>query len=249
MSQIKPFLLIQLRPEDAAADNELDAFLKFGGLESRNIHRVRIEKENIPTLKLSSYSGIIIGGGPSNVSDSENKKSNEQQRFEKELYGLLDKVTEQDFPFLGACYGIGILAKYLGGQVSKENYSEAVGAVTINLTEASKHDPLTQGLPQSFRAFAGHKEACQETPPGVTLLASSEASPVQMIKFKNNVYATQFHTELDKDGLELRINIYKHAGYFPPEDAVELITDAKNEKVTKPEIILKRFVARYATFA
>src|SRR5581483_7939172 len=102
MNQIKPFLLLQLRPEDEAADNEMEAFLKFGNLRGQDIKRVRIDKEDLLDINLSDYSGVIIGGGPSNVSDSEDKKSDNQKRFEAQLNKLLDEIIAKDFPFLGA---------------------------------------------------------------------------------------------------------------------------------------------------
>ena len=92
---MKPFLILQLRPNDAAADGEFQAFLKYGGLTENDIHRVRMEKESIPKIKLDDYSGVIIGGGPSNVSDSEKKKSSEQKRFEDELAQLVNKIIEE----------------------------------------------------------------------------------------------------------------------------------------------------------
>src|ERR1035438_4676098 len=174
MKNIKPFLILQLRPEDAASDNELDAFLKFGNLSQENIHRVRIEKESIPAINLEDYSGVLVGGGPSNVSDDENQKSDNQKRFEQELRDLLNKITESDFPFLGGCYGIGILASFLGAKISKEKYSEEVGAVEIKLSEDGKQDKLAKGVTSQFKAFAGHKEACQNLPEGVVLLAGND---------------------------------------------------------------------------
>jgi GMP synthase (glutamine-hydrolysing) len=245
---IKPFLILQLRPEDEASDNEFEAFLKAGGLEVHDVHRIRMDKESIPDdIDLSNYSGVVIGGGPSNASDPAAKQNEAQKRFEPELYKLFDKMVEQDFPYLGACYGLGIFARYLNGEVSKERYTEPVGAVTINLSDEAKDDPLTVDLPESFRAFVGHKEACQEAPPNTVLLAGSESCPIQMIRYKQHMYACQFHPELDQYGLALRINIYRHAGYFPPEDAETLIEAAMQEDVTVPELIFKRFVARYST--
>ncbi len=246
MHDIKPFLLLQLRPEDEVADNEAEAFMKFGGLEAAQVHRVRMEKTGIPPIKLTDYSGVIVGGGPSNVSDSENVKPPEQKRFEAELYELLDEIIAADFPYLGTCYGIGTLARFLGGRVSKERYGESAEAITVNLTEEARDDPLTKDLPQSFRAFAGHKESCQELPPGATLLASSPGCPIHMIRVKQNIYASQFHTELDKEGLALRIKFYKHLGYFPPEEAEMLIAAAEHEEITVPGTILRRFIMRYS---
>lgn len=241
----KPFLLLQLRPEHEAADGEMEAFMKFGKLRASDVRRIRMEQAPFMPINLDEYAGIIMGGGPSNVSDDEASKSSAQKRFEQELAELFEQIIAKDFPFLGACYGLGILAKNCGGTVSKEKYGEPVGATTIELTESAADDPLTAGLNASFRAFGGHKEACQNVPPGAVLLATSDSCPVQMIRLKQNMYATQFHTELDKAGLALRINIYKDAGYFPPEDAAKLVEASKDEIVTEPEKILRRFVERF----
>ncbi|MBI5906606.1 glutamine amidotransferase [Candidatus Saccharibacteria bacterium] len=241
---MKPFLVLQLRPEDDVADNELAAILRFGNLNPSNVHRVRTEKEGIPDVSLDGYSGVIIGGAPYNVSDH-NKKP-DQRKIESRLYSLMDKIMAKDFPFLGECYGLGILASYLGGSVSKEQYGEGVGAVTVSLSNEASDDPLLAGLPKKFRAFVGHKEACQHVPPQATHLASSKSCLVQMIKVKENIYATQFHPTLDSHALAIRVNAYKHVGYFPPEDAEKLIALAHKETITVPELILGRFVERYS---
>lgn len=140
---------------------------------------------------------------------------------------------------------MGILADVLGGEVSFQQYSEPVGAQTIDLTEHGRTDPLLAGIPRIFRAFVGHKEACQEVPPGAVLLAGSADCPVQMIRVGQHVYATQFHPELDSDGLALRIEVYRHAGYFEPHEAEDLIELGHRESITVPSVILSRFITRY----
>ena len=228
-----------------ASDQEFLAFLQYGGLERQDVHRIRMEKEGIPEINLNDYSGIIIGGGPSNVSDNEENKYDYQKRFEVDLNRLFDEVFAADFPILGTCYGIGALNKYQGGVVSKEKYSEGVGGLEIELTEAGKRDRLLAGIPVKFMAFGGHKEACQSIPSNATVLAKSDNCPIQMIRFGQNMYATQFHTELDEEGIALRINIYKNYGYFSPEDAETLIRNVKYYHVTIPGRILKQFIERY----
>lgn len=245
ISIVKPFLLLQLRPINAASDNEFEAFLKYGGLREDQVHRVRMEKEGVPDIDLDAYSGIIAGGGPSNVSDPIENKTKAQIRFEKELIPLYDKIFENDFPFLGACYGIGSLAKYTNTLVSREKYSEPPGAVEINLSFKAKTDPLLQDMSDSFQAFVGHKEACQALPDGAILLASSVVCPIQMIRFKKNIYATQFHPELDFEGLKLRVGIYMYEGYFNPDEAKALLNRNKDIEVFEPNRILKNFVDRY----
>jgi GMP synthase (glutamine-hydrolysing) len=241
----KPFLILQLRPEDEAADDELAAIIKSGGLDRAEVERYRIDQGKLPKVDLSRYSAVIVGGGPFNVSDPEHVKSDVQKRLEEDLHELLDDIIREDFPYLGACYGLGILANHLGGTVSKEKYAENVEALTIRLTEQAKDDPITGDLLPEFRAFAGHKESVQDTPPNSVLLASSETCPVHMIRHKQNIYGAQFHPELDARGIALRINIYRHAGYFPPEDADRLIAAAETEQIIVPPMILENFVNLY----
>lgn len=242
---MKPFLILQLRPNDAAADGEFYAMLKYGGLEEKDVHRVRMELEGVPDVNLDDYSGVLVGGGPMDISNPEEKKSPEQKRFEKELQALLDKIVEADFPYLGCCFGLSALSIHEGGVVSKEKYAEGVEAAQIILNDEGKKDKLTEGLPETFRAFAGHKESCQDLAPGAVLLASSPDCPIHMIRVKENVYGTQFHTELDIPVMLGRLEIYKDAGYFPPEEAPALMEKAKQEEVTIPMEILKRFVDTY----
>jgi GMP synthase (glutamine-hydrolysing) len=245
MNAFKPFLLLQVRPEDEAADNEYEAFCTFGNLDLSEVHRVRLDQESLPDIDLEDYSGVFLGGGPFNVSDDASKKSEAQVRAEKELQGLFQDIIEGDIPYLGDCYGLGMLSTCVGGTVSKEKYSESVGVIHVHTTDAATEDDLMRDLPPSFHALGGHKEACQGVPDGAVLLASSDECPVQMLRVKNNMYATQFHVELDVPGILLRIDIYKHAGYFPPEDAQKLKDAVKDVNVSIPMVILSRFVEKY----
>ena len=244
---MKPFLILQLRPETDAADDEFRAFLKKGGLAPDQVRRIRLDLENMPQgTDLSRFSGIIVGGGPGCVSDPEEKKTPVEKRIEDAVMGLMPEIIARDLPFLGCCYGMGILGEHLSpGAVSKEKYGEPVGAVTCTLTEDGRRDPLLAGLPEAFRAFVGHKEAVQRLPEGAVHLVASGPCPVQMIRTGENVYATQFHPEADGDGFETRIRIYRNHGYFPPEAADELIRTVQAEDVHAPERILRNFVSRY----
>jgi GMP synthase (glutamine-hydrolysing) len=83
-------------------------------------------------------------------------------------------------------------------------------------------------------------------PPTATLLAGSATCPVQMFRVKQNLYATQFHPELDVADIVTRIRIYQHHGYYPPETMHEIIDRVSRATVTWPPRILANFVARYA---
>ena len=242
---MRPFLLLASRAEDVAADDEYAAFLRATGLSERELRRIRLEAGPLPDLDLDDWSGVLLGGGPFNSSDPAEGKSAVQRRVEAELRSLLDEVVARDLPFFGACYGIGTLGVHQGGVVDR-TYGEPVGCVPITLTPAGTADPVLAGVPERFDALVGHKEACRVLPPTAVLLASSPACPVQMFRVGQHVYATQFHPELDVDGVVTRARVYQHAGYFPPAELDELVARLSAAVVTEPGRLLANFVARYA---
>jgi GMP synthase (glutamine-hydrolysing) len=244
---VRPFLLLATRDHDGAADEEYDAYRTFTGLPAHLLRRVRLEQasltEQLGALHLDDWSGIVLGGSPFTASDQE--RSPVQQRVEKELAGLLDTVVAEDFPFLGACYGVGVLGLHQGGVVDR-TYGERIGRVPVRLTPAGAADPLLSGLPEVFDAFVGHKEAVRDLPPTAVHLATSPDCPVQAFRVGRNVYATQFHPELDGAGLCTRIEVYRHNGYFEPHQAEQLKEMALARPVPEPPRLLQRFVELFA---
>jgi GMP synthase (glutamine-hydrolysing) len=243
---MKPFLILQARPETDASDQEFAAILDKCQLPESRATRVRLDRDALPdALDLDAYAGVIVGGGPGCVSDDPASKNPVEARIEAQVMALMPEITARDIPFMGCCYGLGILAHHLGGEVSKARYGEPVGAALCVLTEEGARDPLTAGLAPEFAAFVGHKEAVQALPEGCAHLVRSDSCPVQMIRHGANVYATQFHPEADATDFENRINIYRNHGYFAPEDAAALIDACHRAEVTQPGEILRRFAARY----
>ena len=67
---MKPFLILQARPETEAANDEFAAILDKGGLSASDALRVRLDCEILPNdVNLQDYAGVIVGGGPGCVSD------------------------------------------------------------------------------------------------------------------------------------------------------------------------------------
>jgi len=242
---VKPFLLLATRAEDEAADDEYAALLAYGGLAEAQLRRHRLERDPLPELDLDDWSGIIVGGGPFNVSDADDLKSPDQRRAEADLDRLVDRVVAADVPFLGCCYGIGILGRRDGGAVDR-TYGEPIGAPRIALTAEGLADPVFGVLPADFEAFVGHKEAVSMVPRGAVVLAASPACPVQAMRVGRNVYATQFHPELDADGLCTRVEVYRDYGYFPPAQADSLKAMARASAVSEPPRLVKAFVEAFA---
>ena len=240
-----PFLLLSIRPEDAAADDEYAAMMRFAGLDTKGLHRIRLTHRSLGKIDLADWSGIILGGGPYNVSDAADSKSQTQRRVESELLPLIGRIADRDFPFLGCCYGVGTLGSVVGATVDRTS-AEPVGAMTVILTEPGRRDPLFADLPDVFDAYGGHKEGASALPSDLVCLAYSADCPVQAFRVGDNVYATQFHPELDADGICTRIDVYKDYGYFAPDTAASLKSAALQRSVDHPPTILRRFAERYA---
>ena len=245
MTDTRPILILQLRPEDDTSNSEFEAILKYGGLDESNTHRIRIEHTGIPELNLDDYAAIIVGGSPFDISTPQDEKSEIQVKIEADFKKLFDEVVPRDFPFLGACCGCGLLGSYLDTPISGK-YSETVGSAVISLTDAGQDDPLLQGFPAQIDVLLGHKEACDVVPKGSTLLLIGNDCPVQMFRVGENVYATQFHPEGDAEGFIVRIHAYKNHGYFPPETTQDLIDAVSQEDTPYAREILRRFVSRYS---
>jgi GMP synthase (glutamine-hydrolysing) len=242
---VKPFVLLATRAEDLPADEEYALFLRYTGLSENELVRVRLESGPMPPLRLHDLSGIFVGGGPFNASDAADKKSPVQHRVEAEFAALLDEVVARDFPFLGACYGVGTVGAFLGAKIDR-TFSEPIGVVPVTLTDAGAADPLLDGMPGTFEAFVGHKEAISSLPASAVLLASSPRCPVQMFRVGRNVYATQFHPELDVEGITTRIHAYAGHGYFAPHELEITLTAVQRAPVSHPSSILRTFVERFA---
>ena len=253
---MKKVLILQLRPEEVPVQNEFEAFLKYSKLDKEEVERVMLTKINpkkqdewlylgFPKdLKLEDYSCIILGGGPQNISYPEEKKQNNQKALEKDLFSLLDKVVKNDFPFLGACLGIGLVVSHQKGLLSNK-YSEEVAPIDISITPEGKKDDLLKNLPNIFKAYVGHKEACEKLPPNAVLLASGKNCPNQMFRVKENIYATQFHPELDVEGIKVRVKAYDGMGYFKPGEGEKIINDSNKVDIKDVGLILENFINKY----
>lgn len=222
---MKPFLILQLRPETEAADDEFASLLRRAELAPAQVRRIRLDQEDLPeSLDLTRFSGVIVGGGPGCVSDPPETKDPLEARIEAQILGLMPQVISTGTPFLGCCYGIGILGEHLGAPVSKARYGEPIGPITCTRRPESAGDPLLDGLPEHFTALVGHKEALDALPRGATHLLEGARCPIQMLRYGDRVYATQFHPEADGASFALRIRVYRDKGYFHPDEA-EALTD------------------------
>lgn len=244
---MKPYLVIQLRPEAHVADDEFGAILRRADLAESDARRIRLERETLPDdLDLTGYSGVIVGGGPGCVSDPPERKTPLEARIEAQIMGLMPRIATTGTPFLGCCYGIGILGRYLGAPMSQDNHAEGVGPIIVSRRPESAGDPLLEGVPDQMTALVGHKEAMDALPNGAVHLLNGARCPIQMLRYGDRIYATQFHPEADGANFALRIRVYKDKGYFDPARAESLIAACDGVQTDASGRVLANFVRHFA---
>ena len=169
-----------------------------------------------------------------------------QRRVEREMADLLDEVVARDVPFLGACYGVGTLGVHQGGG-HRRTYGEPIGAVTHHAHRrpaAPTH--CSPACPRrSTRSSATRRRAaCCRRRRAARLVTHLPGADVPGPR--ENLYATQFHPELDTDGIVTRLTVYREDGYYRPEEIDDVIARVRSATVTEPHRLLAAFVRRYA---
>jgi GMP synthase-like glutamine amidotransferase len=148
--------------------------------------------ETTPRLRLpdvADFDGAIVLGG--------SRAANDPALYKTRRW--LREAAVRDIPLLGICLGGQLLAAALGGRVGRASPPEA-GIHDVFLTSAARSDPVFGTLPARFSVFGWHEDAF-ELPCGAVPLAGSIACEHQAFRFKSNVYALQFHSEIRPDDL------------------------------------------------
>ncbi|MDR1741407.1 MAG: glutamine-hydrolyzing GMP synthase [Synergistaceae bacterium] len=125
--------------------------------------------------------GVIISGGPDSVNDEG------AIRVDEDVFAL-------GVPVLGICYGMQLMAKCLGGEVSAGERPE-YGVTPIETDEAS---PLFRGLPREFEVVMSHGDRVSALPPGfrATAWTRGEGLAAAMENAERRLFGLQFHPEV-----------------------------------------------------
>ena len=161
----------------------LDFGSQYSHLITRRIRELGVYAElvapNIDLSKLKDAKGIILSGGPQNLSDSDSLKVDR-------------KVFDLGIPILGICYGMQLTAFMLGGKV-KAGKKREYGPTEIKI---SKY-PLFQGLKSNQMTWMSHGDQVIKMPKGFSKIASSLNCPISAIaNSAKKIYGLQFHPEV-----------------------------------------------------
>lgn len=237
-------LYVCVRPQQAAAVAECESFRLATGLDEQHLAMLDLVRETLPDDAFDRYTGFVSGGSPFNVTDPDSAKTDVQRRVEADLERIAAKAARGETAALLTCYGIGVVTRMLGGEVSRA-YPEDTGPVTVDLTPAGERDRLFGGLTTPFAALSAHKEGAATPPPGATLLATNSGCPVQAYRVGDRLYATQFHPEPTPRAFTHRMAVYRDDGYFDASDYDTIAAQVLAASITQPVKILRAFALAF----
>ncbi len=177
----------------------LDPLLKEAGFRIRYVNFGR-EPDSRPNLE--GYAALIILGGPMN-SDQIESYPNLLTEVE-----IIREAVDRDMSVLGICLGAQLLAKALGGVVSRNPVRE-IGWYNVEMTAAGLSDPVLSTFAATQEVFQWHEDGIS-LPPGAELLASSPASHVQAFRFGEHAYGFQFHLEANRPLIDRWLSVPAH---------------------------------------
>ncbi len=149
---------------------------------------------DISQLNPLDYDAVIVLGGAMGVYQSD------LFPYLNDEMDLIRKCVAADHPMLGICLGAQLTAGALGQNVYKGAAGKETGFMDIELTNDAKTTPFQHFDPLKTKIFQWHGDTF-DLPPEAILLASSPQYKNQAFRIGKNIFATQFHPEIDSNGL------------------------------------------------
>ncbi|MBK6618600.1 MAG: type 1 glutamine amidotransferase [Nitrosomonas sp.] len=148
---------------------------------------LRLDEDDSVPDDLSSFSGLVLMGGPMSVHDN--------LPWITPIIRLIKQAVTSDIPVMGNCLGGQLLATALGGQVSNSPIKElGWGKVEVSDTPIARN---WLGNITEFEAFHWHGETFS-LPQGATRLLSSMFCTNQAFIFGKHI-GLQCHLEMTSD--------------------------------------------------
>lgn len=125
--------------------------------------------------------GIILSGGPNSIYDAEAL--------------LCDaKIFETNIPILGICYGMQLIAHYLGGKVEKAD-SREYGKSALDIFDTNN---IFSGTKKQITTWMSHGDHVTQLPPGFVVCGKTDNAEIAAIaNYDKQIYGLQFHPEVE----------------------------------------------------
>jgi GMP synthase (glutamine-hydrolysing) len=180
----------------------LDFGSQYTQLIARRVRELHVYCEIHPfdlpldRIRALTPAGVILSGGPASV------YAEDSPQLEADVLAWL---TSGGTPVLGICYGMNILNRAFGGEVTRASRKE-FGPADVRLV---KMDPLLALGGRSTRVWMSHGDQVVTLPAELETLAASDNSPHAAFRHRQRpIYGLQFHPEVTHtvDGREILRN-------------------------------------------
>jgi len=126
-------------------------------------------------------SAIILSGGPASV-------------YEPGAPTIDPAILKLGVPVLGICYGMQLMARELGGEVTSTGVSE-YGGTELQPIDASR--TLLDGMGERETVWMSHRDAVTRAPAGAVVTARTAETPIAAFEdAERGLYGVQFHPEV-----------------------------------------------------
>jgi GMP synthase (glutamine-hydrolysing) len=147
-----------------------------------NVYSV-ILRYDTPAREIAALApqGLILSGGPSSV------YAKDAPLPKRDIFAL-------GIPVLGICYGLQLLAHYLGGKV-EPGLKREYGKGTLQVKDS--FSPLFASLPETLQVWNSHGDKLTKLPKGFKSVAVTENSAYAAIENdRGRMFGLQFHPEV-----------------------------------------------------
>jgi GMP synthase (glutamine-hydrolysing) len=165
----------------------------------------------VAQLRALGAAGVVLSGGPQSV-------------YAEAAPQLPKGLLEAGIPILAICYGMQLLARALGGEVSPSNVRE-YGKATLTEMRGG----LFEGIEGEFIAWMSHGDSVERIPAGFHITAATVDTPVAAMEDPaRRFYALQFHPEVrhTPKGLQLLERFVEATGVPRHWTAAHMVEEA-----------------------
>lgn len=164
----------------------LDFGSQYTQLIARRVRESKVYSEifpfNVAIEKIRSFNpkGIILSGGPASV-------------YDKGAPAPDMEIFKLGIPVLGICYGMQLMAHYLGGRVAKAVKREYGKAELI----VDDNSDIFKEVSKKTKVWMSHGDRIEKLPKGFSAIGHTDNSPIAaMANKEKRFYALQFHPEV-----------------------------------------------------
>lgn len=143
---------------------------------------------------IGDFGSMVIMGGPMSANDED------LYPHLRQVQDLIREAVCLHIPTVGICLGAQLIAKALGGRVTRNPVKE-IGWYTMSLTGHGYGSPLFDGLPPDFTFFQWHQDTFT-IPERSRWLVKGKTCRNQAFSLDNYIWGLQFHPEVSLEMIE-----------------------------------------------